>query len=700
MDKEAKISILTGFVNHRRYIMNELNTAKNLDSDLHPQESIESTTYINALMERSVSKISKFSDNVWDFNSDYPNAAQNVKGAKLRINFLKYKNIPKFVLTELKIILELALLNNLIFRPKLNSRKNNKKGTLKVNSLIPIFEKGLTFINQIFIQISQELGYEFVQTQIKTLSEVNTEHYHEAAKKYEYVKGRELDQFFEYLRSPSAVKYVFDKPLAYVELNSLNWRKLPSTEKKNKEKVLPDNVFENLSKIASLIVVDFLNATGQKSKILDINSLEALYSSKYSSWANQVRVNHEILNAYIALRLRNKGYSSSSVLSIIEPYDWMLNKNGLACGLTLRKALTSRNYQLDKLREYFNLVSYSCVYLVAQYTGMRPSELAEVKVQDCSCLVEEHEVWLIKSTVKKHQQEINTGLFDDKWVAIPIVRDAILAASYIAKIKSSPYLISNMDTVSSSNSPIPMGSTGITHQMNNFIVKILDATVANQIKFYPYMLRHTLTYQLFRAEVGLPLISFQLKHFVDSVSKFTSLGATSSVTLGYGEIGEMLSKDGSRTGNKSLRRSAELEAVKTVHNPNGTYYGGRAVEHKTNLIKLFQGYMAEGYTEEEVYEAMADQGMAIVYVGQGICYGNRNEEYDTTLPCIGSLRCNPARCSQAIVTSKHAPKWREVYILNKANLNKPEYAHNREQIQAAIDEAVMVLNSLGEMIEL
>lgn len=700
MDKDAKISILTGFVNHRRYIMNELNTAKNLDSDIYPQESIESTTYINALMERSVSKISKFSDNVWDFNSDYPNAAQNVKGPKLRINFLKYKSIPKFVLTELKIILELALLNNLIFRPKLNSRKNNKKGILKVNSLIPIFEKGLTFINQIFIQISQDLGYEFVQTQITTLSEVNTEHYHDAAKNYEYVKGRELDQFFEYLRSPSAVKYVFDKPLAYVELNSLNWKKLPSTEKKNKEKVLPDNVFENLSKIASLIVVDFLNATGQKAKILDINSLEALYSSKYSSWANHVGVNHEILNTYIAVRLRNKGYSSSSVLSIIEPYDWMLNKNGLACGLTLRKALTNRNYQLDKLREYFNLVSYSCVYLVAQYTGMRPSELAEVKVEDCSCLVEEHEVWLIKSTVKKHQQEINTGLFDDKWVAIPIVRDAILAASYIAKIKSSPYLISNMNTVSSSNSPIPMGSTGITHQMNNFIVKILDSTVANQIKFYPYMLRHTLTYQLFRAEVGLPLISFQLKHFVDSVSKFTSLGTTSSVTVGYGEIGEMLSKDGSRTGNKSLRRSAELEAVKTVHNPNGTYYGGRAVEHKTNLIKLFQGYMAEGYNEEEVYEAMADQGMAIVYVGQGICYGNRNEEYDTTLPCIGSLRCNPARCSQAIVTSKHAPKWREVYILNKANLNKPEYAHNRMQIQAAIDEAVMVLNSLGEMVEL
>ena len=76
------------------------------------------------------------------------------------------------------------------------------------------------------------------------------------------------------------------------------------------------------------------------------------------------------------------------------------------------------------------------------------------------------------------------------------------------------------------------------------------------------MLRHTLTYQLFRAEVGLPLISFQLKHFVAEIGKFVSKGATTSVTLGYGEIGEILSKDGNRNSKNSLRHAAELEAIK------------------------------------------------------------------------------------------------------------------------------------------
>ena len=143
---------------------------------------------------------------------------------------------------------------------------------------------------------------------------------------------------------------------------------------------------------------------------------------------------------------------------------------------------------------------------------MRPSELSEIRVQDCSCLVQDDGVWLIESTVKKHKDEISTGLFDDRWVAIPIVKDAILAASYISKIKVSPYLISNVDTVKPGSSPQSMASKGITHQMNSFIGQLLGKNIADELKFNPYMLRHTLTYQLFKAEVGLPLISFQCKH--------------------------------------------------------------------------------------------------------------------------------------------------------------------------------------------
>lgn len=701
MDSEAKLRVLTNFNSHRLHLLSFPNSTKDLDNNYSQKEYNDSKAYINLLMQKPVSKMSKFSDYVWDFNDDYPNAARNVKGAKLRIDFSKYKNIPQFVLTEIKIIFELALLNNSIFRPKRIGKKSHAKGIIKANSLIPIFKNGLEFVNEIFKQTIHDLGYDFVKVKIKTLSDLIPTHYHKAAANYKRVNNRELHIFFEYLRSPASLKYVFDKPIVYVELNSLKWNKLTNTSKVKKEQVLPDLAFEYLSKISSFIIVDFLNTIGKIEKISDINCLERFKTSSYISWANEVKINKEILNGYISVRLRTKGYSSSFVKSLINPYDWMQNQNGKILGSTsLRNILIKRGYELDKLREYFNLVSYSCIYLVGQYTGMRPSELSEVRVQNCSCLIKDNGVWLIKSTLKKHKDEINTGLFDDRWVAIPIVRDAILAASYIAKIKVSPYLVSNVDTVNPDNSALSMSSTGITHQMNIFIRRLLGESTANQIKFNPYMLRHTLAYQLFRAEVGLPLISFQLKHFVDSITKFTSIGATSSVTLGYGEIGEMLSKDGNRIGNKTFRRLAELDAIKTAHNPNGVYYGGKADDHKQQLIETFQGYMAEGYTEEEIYEAMVDQGVAIVFVGQGLCYGNRQEVYDSSLPCIGSLRCNPARCKQAIVTNKHAPKWREVYILNKANLNKPEYSHNREQIMAAMNEAKMVLENLGEKVEL
>ncbi len=702
MDYETKLNVLTGFVEHRSYILDDSDLTKDRNKEYSQQKYTDDIGYVTSLMNKSVSKLSKFSDCVWDFNNDYPNAARNVQGAKLRINFSKHTEIPVFVLIEMKIIFELALLNNSIFKLQNKKGENQSKRVLKANSLIMTFESGLTFINEMFKQASHDLGHEFVQEKYKTFSDTTPDLYYKAAKNYDRVKGVGLDRFFKYLRSPASVKYVFEKPVAYVELNSLKWKRLANTNSSKKEQVLPDLVFESLSKMASFIIVDFLSAIGAKEKISDSNSLERFDTSKYPSWANKERVTHEILNAYIAMRLGNKGYSSNFVTDIIEPYDWMLNKDSnVMGGRNLREKLWERGYKLDNLREYFNLVAYACMYLVGQYTGMRPSELSEVKVQDCSCLVQSDGVWLIESTVKKHKDESSTGLFDDRWVAIPIVRDAVLAASYMSKIKVSPYLVSNVDTVRPNSLPQAMGSNGIKYQMNNFIGKLLGKSTADEIKFNSYMLRHTLTYQLFKAEVGLPLISFQLKHFIDNVSKYTSNGSTSSVTLGYGDIGEMLSKDGNRKGDKkSLRRATELEAIKTAHNPNGIYYGGKANEHKKGLIKTFSGYIAEGYTEEEVYEAMVDQGVAMVYMGQGLCYGGRAEEYDSSLPCIGSLRCNPARCKQAVVTIKHAPKWREVYTLNKVNLNKPEYSHNREQILAAMNEARMVLENLGEEVEL
>lgn len=703
MNHEKNLDVLSNFVVNRPFILGNVALLKRQENTISHVDKTVNTSYTKTLMPMMVSKLSKFSDSIWDFNEDYPNVARNVQGMRLRIDFSKYTEIPVFVIIEIKVLLHLALLNNLIFKTKTNSktyhriRKSRMKGNLKPQSLTLCFSAGLSFLNLVFKEASFELGKEFVHKNIKTLSDINYQMYANAAKKFERVYGEELKKFFKYLYSSHASEYVFGERLPFVELDNLEWNKTANSKRERKDQILPDKVFETLSRLSSFIVLDFLEAIGDKERISDIASFQRLKVSQHGSWADKVKLNREILNAYIALRLTNQGYDSEYIENVVEPFDWLYTiRSKVISEHGLRKKFKKLEYKGDALRKYFSLLNYACIYLVGQYTAMRPSELAEISVKNCECLVEENGNWLIKSTVKKHVQEINTGLFDDKWLAIPIVKDAILVASYLSKVKSSPYLLSSIYAVAPNEKARPMESNGIKYQINKLICQLMGEEIANLVNFNAYMLRHTLAYQLYRIDVGLPLISFQLKHFVDNVAKYTSRGATSVVSLGYGEIGDMISKG----DNNSYRRKAELESVKNAFNPNGTYYGGKSDEIKQRATKLFQGFAAAGLSNEEVYKAMVDQGIAVVNVGHGLCYGGRSEEFDDSLPCIGSLRCNPARCSEAVVTRSHAPKWREVYILNKANLNKPEYADNREQILAIMEEAKLVLQSLGEEVEL
>jgi integrase len=694
MDIDTKLDILTVFVNYRTYL---LNIEKEVARAKVVKDQLDAFTYVTVLMETPVSKLSKFTDAIWDFNKDFPGAAKNIQGAKLRIDFSKHTEIPLFIITELKVVFNLVFLNPLIFKGLY--KKSKSKSKIKANTIIQQFEYGLAFINEIFRQVNAELGSEFVQDRIQTFPDILPEYYHKAAQNYKRVKGPDLDRFFHFIHQHASEKYVFGKKVPYVELGNLKWKKLADQNKGNKKnQVLPDIVFELLSKNSTFIVIDFLKAINEE--VQDKGSINRLEVSE-KNWAAEVGLNSKTLAAYVAYRLIMKGYSKSYIENQVVLPEWMLNKHSQLLSISkILELMKDKGYEINNLRQYINLVSYCCNYLVGQYTAMRPSELAGIVVKDSACLVEE-EVWLIKSGNKKTKAVENARLFDDKWVAIPIVRDSIKAASHIVKLKASDYLFSNVDTVQCGQNSESMSSKGIQYQMNHLIERFFGKDIKNKIAFNPYMMRHTLTYQLFKAEVGLPLISFQLKHFVNSVSKFTSTGATSQVTLGYGNIGEMLSNGGNRkNGQKSLRHLAELDAVKAVNNPNGVFYGGKAIEHKKRLKKLFDGYMAAGYSEDEIYEAMVTQGIAIVHMGLGMCYGGREEDFDVSLPCIGSLRCNPARCKHAVVTKEHASKWREVYILNKANLNKPEYEYNRTYIEAAMNEAEMVLNNLGESVQL
>ncbi|MCY1459001.1 hypothetical protein D9M71_764380 [compost metagenome] len=92
---------------------------------------------------------------------------------------------------------------------------------------------------------------------------------------------------------------------------------------------------------------------------------------------------------------------------------------------------------------------------------------------------------------------------------------------------------------------------------------------------------------------------------------------------------------------------------------------------------------------------MTEQHIAVINVGQGFCYGKRQEGFDASLPCIGGLRCNPFRCKNSVVTEAHAPAWKNVYLQNKRSMADPRLQHSVGHYKAAMDEARMVLRSLG-----
>lgn len=511
-----------------------------------------------------------------------------------------------------------------------------------------------------------------------------------------YAFGPDLKKFFTLVRSPFFEEQIFEEPLPYVQLESLAWAKVlkhvPDSERTYR--ILPNDVFEKASREASFAVVDFLSTLGEP--VDDLVALTRQNASGYSL-ARAQELSRYNFDLYVALRLRRKGYESDAMAEALDEvrpeYLSQIGQHDFKAPETLVK-LTSARLD-DEFRRYINFVSYSACYLVAQYTGMRPSELSEILVE--SCMEEESDYWLLISNVIKHRQGL-AKLFDDKWIAIPIVRDAIRAACFIAKVKQNPYLFSSVDTVDQEAEPNSMSSVGITRQFSTFFEEILTDEEFESLKFSPYTLRHTLAYQMARAELGLPFISHQLKHFGDLIGSAGQNKAFSAVTLGYGAIAEILSKGG-RSSSKAPTQMAEEEYILSYCDPDGNYAGPNAESHKARMKKVFSGYMAAGYTKEQIIAQMAKKRMAIINVGQGFCYGGQRELFDESLPCIGSLRCNPNRCKNAVVTKAHAPKWREIYVQNSLALSSPNSAGAEEELRAAMEEAKGVLEHLGEEVE-
>lgn len=655
------------------------------------------------VMTLPVSNVNVLGDSVWDFNCEPGIIARDIQGAKSRINFDNYKNLNSTIVFELKI----ALLCALQIPGALQLGKGTK--SYKPHTALDIFKSTISFIDAMCARKRAKQGDEFFTQSQFSLTDFSEIDYQTEAKTYQLAFRGVTKQGFSFLRSHFLLDNLFDKPIPFVDLDTLGWIQNSITNKKirTKKKFFENNIFEKNSYSATLAIVDFLKALDEP--VFDLDSLGHYEISGYREAARfeLARRNYDI---YVAIRLTSRGYKGREVepnLYATDPEFWSpARPDFFKDKETICKLTTARLD--DEFYNYISHVNNSALYIIAQYTGMRPSELSGITAEGCLSKSEfGHD--LITSTVIKGRNTYGQ-LFGDKWAAIPIVLDAIKTLRILNRFKQNPYLLSNMNTVrpGRQDNANSLRGKGISYQICKFLLVVLTPEEFESLDVSPYTLRHSLAHQMFRAAVGLPFISYQLKHF-GNLAESIAYNRMSSVTVDYGGIGDALVSEGEFNGAKSLRHEAEREFIVNACDPNGSFVGENAEGHRDRLVKYFSGYIENGFTIDDIFDRMVELNFAIINVGQGYCYGEASEEYDESVPCIGSLQCNPNRCKNAVVTKANAPKWREIVVQNTLALRKLEagatgseqsnnshFAKSIAQMKRAILEAIAVLEGLGE----
>jgi hypothetical protein len=265
--------------------------------------------------------------------------------------------------------------------------------------------------------------------------------------------------------------------------------------------------------------------------------------------------------------------------------------------------------------------------------------------------------------------------------------DAVRCLQEISRVTFNPYLVAATYTVHIDEEPRPLSYEGFVGAMNIYLKEIDEAGRWKGVRISANYLRHTLAFNLGRLGVNPVYISIQLKHLDDAFRVLPP-----DVTLGYGDSGKMALMKA--TG----AERAALDATKELFSVNAPIAGGGAEDFRKRRKAYFEGEAAVGRSEEETMNKLAKLGLPFVSVGGGYCGGKRpivNKDGSQNLPpCLGQMQCNPNRCGQAVVTRSHAHHWRKIYRQNMELASNPSMAHAEEFLEAAVREAVEVLNDL------
>lgn len=496
---------------------------------------------------------------------------------------------------------------------------------------------------------------------IQSLAEVTLEDLKSAISISERRDGENLRKGLRFLTSPLFLGRFNGSGVQWTEseVSDLDY-KYPNA-RVDLKRTMPDELFRLLSNSACEDVVAFL-------RLLDLNPKD---KSNPNAWPARFTMHgfsgNEIFEDYVAIRERDQassralGHKTSSSNDLREIF------------------IISYGISPSDFLDYLRRIQRAALVVIGFYASGHYADLATFKIDSIDI---RHGIPAILGTEVKHKA-LNSPEGEDLWPAIPVVEDAVECFKQLYKLTNNPHLLGSLDY---SSKPAPFTNTGLNNALTNYLREIdVEGDWAGW-SLSSNQLRHSITHQLGRIDMGMVYISNHLRHLH---SAYAALPA--EVTFAYGNLGQQ------RMARAVASVTVNYDIARALYHPDAPVSGGGGEEFLVRRKMYFAGRMAAGATEEQILSSLAAAGMPFVSVGTGYCGGVKDEQLkdgSKAPPCIGDLQCNPGDCGQSIITIVHKPLWEKIVAKNKELATDPRLAHAKENYEMAIETGERVLRDL------
>lgn len=639
-----------------------------------------------------ITKKSRFIDDLWDFTNNQNERLNSVNDSKLKIDWLSLrKKTPDSIINDMKILSFFYLK----CPSAIAKRKNTLSQGYKPNTVVAYIKVFMTFLNSLLEYRTIEMSNGEKVSLIESLSDITLQDIKEVAATVIYDKAtiNSIRQTLKSLANPIVNKYLSSLiDWTTIDIDNIDFPQKTSRDNISYEnKPLPDNYFQFLTKTATIDVISFL-------KQMDMNIACSIPKNYFNELKSTFGKNtlRPLFDQYVYIREKEREYATNS------------NYRTSGTSNLKKEFYKEHGVKVSEFYELLNRVHRAALFLLLQFTGVRYSEAASFKV---GCLKKiKSDIYVIVGSVIKHKDS-NLPLDIDEWVACPVVRDSISILEHFSRFTFNKYILSNTYSVYLNNPESPFSNGGINQALSLYAAEIDIAHKFSELRndkngnfrrcvkkeyvISVHRLRHTLALNLVRAKLGIPYISYHLKH-VHSV--IVAREKISNVTLGYGAISNEL------FNNSIAVEQAQGELIYDIYHPKSPVEGGiNKDEFKKRRKEFFQGLMVNDNDIEDIMEDLKKNGAPFSDVGLGYCGGKKDiflsDGSKRTPPCVGQLKCNPIQCGNAIIPKSKIPIWIEMYKSNKLKLSDPFLDYAKEQISQFVDESKEVLKYFGVKVD-